>query len=261
MTIPSLAVEQLTVDLGGRRVLTDLNLSINPGEFAALIGPNGAGKTTLLRSVLGLIPTISGHIHVNGEAADHRAIGYVPQRHEFAWDFPLTVREAVVASFAGRLRWGARPRLEHYRAVEEALEQTQLVDLANRPVGELSGGQRQRVLIARALAIRPEILLLDEPFTGLDMPTQEQLTDMLRTVANNGQSILMTTHDLIGALSVCDHLFLIKGHVIAHGPASELATADPWMECFGIREDNPLLQALGVHTHEPLAAVVTKESA
>lgn len=246
MSIPALAVEALTVDLGGRRVLTDVNLSITHGEFGALIGPNGAGKTTLLRSVLGLIPTVSGHIHVNGNAANAKSIGYVPQRHEFAWDFPLTVREAVVAAFAGRLRWGARPRLEHYRAVEDALEQTQLVDLANRPVGELSGGQRQRVLIARALAIRPQILLLDEPFTGLDMPTQEQLTDMLRRVADSGQSILMTTHDLIGALAVCDHLFLIKGRVMAHGSARELHDAQPWMQTFGIREDNPLLSALGV---------------
>lgn len=246
MTVPALAVEALTVDLGGRRVLTDVNLSINHGEFAALIGPNGAGKTTLLRSILGLLPTLSGHVHINGDTAHRHAIGYVPQRHEFAWDFPLTVREAVVAAFAGRLRWGARPRLEHFEAVEEALEQTQLVDLADRPVGELSGGQRQRVLIARALALRPQILLLDEPFTGLDMPTQEQLTDMLRRVSHQGQSILMTTHDLIGALAVCDHLFLVKGRIIAHGPASELSTPEPWISTFGIRPDHPLLQAVGV---------------
>lgn len=247
MNTPALAVESLTVDLGGRRVLTDVNLSIEKGEFAALIGPNGAGKTTLLRSILGLIPTISGHVHIDGQVGVHpKTIGYVPQRHEFAWDFPLTIRDAVISAFAGRLRWGQRPRLEHYRAVEEALEQTQLIDLAERPVGELSGGQRQRVLIARALAIRPQILLLDEPFTGLDMPTQEQLTDMLREVSSNGQSILMTTHDLIGALSVCDHLFLIKGRVVAHGTAQMLNDSEPWMKTFGIRADNPLIQALGV---------------
>lgn len=247
MTTPALAVEGLTVDLGGRRVLTNVNMSVNKAEFAALIGPNGAGKTTLLRSILGLTPTVTGHAHINGERALKSAIGYVPQRHEFAWDFPITVREAVIAAFAGRLKWGRRPRLEHYRAVEEALEHTRLADLASRPVGELSGGQRQRVLIARALAIKPEILLLDEPFTGLDMPTQEELTDMLRAVADNGQSILMTTHDLIGALAVCDRLFLVKGRVIAQGSAAELSDAKPWMETFGIREDNPLLNALGVH--------------
>lgn len=247
MTAPALSVENLSVDLGGRRVLTDVNLSIRHGEFAALIGPNGAGKTTLLRATLGLIPTLGGHVHVNGVKAGRTSIGYVPQRHEFAWDFPLTVREAVISAFAGRLRWGSRPRLEHYRNVEEALEYTQLTDLATRPVGELSGGQRQRVLIARALAIKPQILLLDEPFTGLDMPTQEQLTDMLRSVADNGQSILMTTHDLIGALAVCDRLFLVKGAVIAQGSAAELSDPQPWMDTFGIRNDNPLLQALGVN--------------
>ena len=119
-------------------------------------------------------------------------------------------------------------------------------DLSSRPVGELSGGQRQRVLVARALALNPDVLLLDEPFTGLDMPTQEMLTDMFRSLAHNGQAVLMTTHDLIGALADCDRLHLVNQKVVASGTPEELRDPQVWIETFKVRPDNPLLTALGV---------------
>lgn len=245
-TEPALQVEGVRVDLGGREVLTGVTLDVRHGEFAALIGPNGAGKTTLLRSILGLVRMKDGSVRVNGQPVVPRRIGYVPQRHEFAWDFPLTVREAVVAGLAGVLGWGRRPRLEHQRAVEQALLKTNMRDLSSRPVGELSGGQRQRVLVARALALNPDVLLLDEPFTGLDMPTQEMLTDMFRSLAHNGQAVLMTTHDLIGALADCDRLHLVNQKVVASGTPEELRDPQVWIETFKVRPDNPLLTALGV---------------
>ncbi|MDY5585352.1 MAG: anchored repeat-type ABC transporter ATP-binding subunit [Arcanobacterium sp.] len=237
-------VQDLEVHLGGRCVLRDLNLFLNSGELVGLIGPNGAGKTTLLRAILGLVPTSAGEIITSQPV---KQLGYVPQRHEFAWDFPITVREAVLAAVTLRLGLMRRPRLEHHLAVESALHRTGMLDLGDRPIGELSGGQKQRVLVARALVLNPDLLLLDEPFTGLDMPTQELLTDLFRTLADDGCAVLMTTHDLIQARATCDRLYLINRTVIASGKPAELASAQIWIDTFNIRENNPLLAALGVN--------------
>ncbi|MCD4549209.1 anchored repeat-type ABC transporter ATP-binding subunit [Schaalia sp. lx-260] len=243
---PVLDVRGLSVDLGGRRILTEIDLQVNFGEFVALIGPNGAGKTTLIRSILGLLPARSGDILSQGKKLHARHIGYVPQRHEFAWDFPLTVREVVVSGLTGALGYGRRPRLEHQRAVEEAMERADIAHLSKRIIGELSGGQRQRVLVARALALQPSLLLLDEPFTGLDMPTQERLTDLFRSLAREGHGVLMSTHDLVAALADCDRLYMVNRHVVASGRREELMDAQLWIQTFRIRENNPLLRALGV---------------
>ena len=211
--------------LGGRSVLEGVDLEVEAGELVGLIGPNGAGKTTLIRSILGLIPS-SGRVETDG------AIGYVPQRHEFAWDFPISVRDAVLQAVT--VRRGLLGRARTMR------------DLAKRPSGERAGGQRQRVLVARALAIRPAVLLLDEPFTGLDMPTQEMLMDLFRSLADGGRALLMTTHDLIGARAGCDRLYLLRRTIVASGRPEELADADPWIRAFDVRPDNPILDALGV---------------
>ena len=234
-----LRVTGLGARLGGRSVLEGVDLEARAGELVGLIGPNGAGKTTLIRSILGLIPS-SGSVETDG------AIGYVPQRHEFAWDFPISVRDAVLQAVTVRRGLLGRARTPHFRAVEEALSLVGMRDLAKRPIGELSGGQRQRVLVARALAIRPAVLLLDEPFTGLDMPTQEMLMDLFRALADGGRALLMTTHDLVGARAQCDRLCLINGTVIGSGAPDQLCDADVWVRTFEVREDNPLLSALGV---------------
>ena len=227
-----LRVTGLGASLGGRSVLEGVDLEVEAGELVGLIGPNGAGKTTLIRSILGLIPS-SGRVETDG------AIGYVPQRHEFAWDFPISVRDAVLQAVTVRRGLLGRARTPHFRAVG-------MRDLAKRPIGELSGGQRQRVLVARALAIRPAVLLLDEPFTGLDMPTQEMLMDLFRSLADGGRALLMTTHDLIGARAGCDRLYLLRRTIVASGRPEELADADPWIRAFDVRPDNPILDALGV---------------
>ncbi|WP_235931443.1 MULTISPECIES: anchored repeat-type ABC transporter ATP-binding subunit [Actinomyces] len=238
-----LEVHGLAVDLGGRTVLRDVDLEVRPGELVGLIGPNGAGKTTLLRAVLGLTPRRAGTV-TTADATP--SVGYVPQRHEFAWEFPLTVREAVMSALTLRLGLISRPRLKHQQAVERALGRVRMRNLADRPVGELSGGQRQRVLVARALALSPKLLLLDEPFTGLDMPTQEMLGDLFRELAHEGCAVLMTTHDLVAARAQCDRLYLVAGTVIASGTPADLSSPDPWVRTFRLREGNPLLTALGV---------------
>ena len=227
-----LEVNQLSVQLGGRSVLQEVNLKLDQGQFMGLIGPNGAGKTTLLRAILGLVPS-TGTITWQGQRIDRRAIGYVPQRH--AWDFPINVRQVVLSGLTGRLGWLRRPRPEHLEAADCALEQVSMSDLRSRPVEQLSGGQRQRVLVARALALKPQLLLLDEPFTGLDMPTQELLTDLFKELSQAGVAVLMSTHDLVAAQAQC-----------ACAPPSQIKDKDLWMRTFQVRADNPLLQALGM---------------
>ncbi|GGH50661.1 anchored repeat-type ABC transporter ATP-binding subunit [Microbacterium album] len=247
-TAPALQVSGLSVQLGGRRVLRDVNLRIDTGEFVGIIGPNGAGKTTLLRSVLGTIRTERGDVRIDGESpARARArVGYVPQRHEFAWDFPITVEDTVMTGRTARIGWLRRPGQRDFEAVAEALERVHMDHLAARPVGELSGGQRQRVLVARALALRPCLLLLDEPFTGLDMPTQELLMELFAELSREDKAVVMTTHDLIGALHDCSRLCLVNRTIVADAAPEQLTDPAIWMETFNVKATNPLLRTIGV---------------
>ncbi|RMI46692.1 anchored repeat-type ABC transporter ATP-binding subunit [Streptomyces triticirhizae] len=245
----ALAVRGLNVDLGGRRVLRDVDLKVEAGDFMGLIGPNGAGKTTLLRAVLGLVRPASGTVEIEEApiARVRQRVGYVPQRHEFAWDFPISVADAVLSGRVRRMGWLRRAGVADYRAAGAALARVGMTELADRPVGQLSGGQRQRVLVARALALRPSVLLLDEPFTGLDMPTQELLTDLFTELSGEGRAVLMTTHDLAAAMHTCGKLCLVNQTVIATGAPEALRDAELWRTAFGIRAGSPLLAALGVN--------------
>ncbi|TDC30056.1 anchored repeat-type ABC transporter ATP-binding subunit [Micromonospora sp. 15K316] len=240
----ALAIEQLDVDLGGRPVLRGVRLHLDAGELVGLLGPNGAGKTTLLRAILALIRPRGGRVLVEGRPSrpGRSAIGYVPQRHEFTWDFPISVEQVVLSGRTGRVGLLRRPGVADWRAVGEALDRVQLAALRRRPVGELSGGQRQRVLVARALALAPRILLLDEPFTGLDMPTQELLGDLFASLAAEGRAVLMTTHDLVAAMESCTRLVLLNRTVVADGRPEELQDVEVWMRTFGVSETSPLLK-------------------
>ena len=220
----SIKITDMAVNLGGLRVLHDVNLSASRGDLLALLGPNGAGKTTILRSMLGLVKPAKGSVEVAGSAPGKgwRHIGYVPQRHEFAWDFPISVADVVMSGRTRHIGWLRRPGKDDHIAVRDALRIAGMADLANRTVGELSGGQRQRVLIARALATRPSVLLLDEPFTGVDMPTQEMLTELFCRLAADGTTLVMTTHDLAQAMATADRVCLINRTVIADATPEEL---------------------------------------
>nr|WP_281353693.1 anchored repeat-type ABC transporter ATP-binding subunit [Phytoactinopolyspora mesophila] len=228
--------------------MRDIELRVDVGEFVGLIGPNGAGKTTLLRSILALIRAASGQVLVEGRTAKpgRSRLGYVPQRHEFAWDFPISVENTVMSGRAGRIGLFRRPGVADWRAATEAMERVQIADLRTRPVGELSGGQRQRVLVARALALQPSILLLDEPFTGLDMPTQELLNDLFYQLSCEDKAVLMTTHDLVLALESCTRLALLNGTIIADASPGELEDHDVWKRTFGVGENSPLMKILKV---------------
>ncbi|WP_255461351.1 anchored repeat-type ABC transporter ATP-binding subunit [Glaciihabitans sp. INWT7] len=225
-----------------------MSFSIDAGELVGLIGPNGAGKTTLLRSLLALVRRRAGAISVLGTPAKRgrSSVGYVPQRHEFAWDFPISVERAVLTGRVKRIGWTRQPGLADWRAVRDAIDRVGITDLHTRPVEELSGGQRQRVLVARALALEPTVLLLDEPFTGLDVPTQELLTDLFVDLAREGEALLMTTHDLGSAVATCDRLLLVNQTIIADATPAELSSADAWKRTFGVRDSSPLLTSVGV---------------
>ncbi|AUS77372.1 anchored repeat-type ABC transporter ATP-binding subunit [Actinoalloteichus sp. AHMU CJ021] len=250
MAEPLVRVDGLSVDLGGRTALRDVDLAVSAGELVGLIGPNGAGKTTLLRAVLGLLPPRAGTIHLGDRTPDRArgTVGYVPQRHEFAWDFPISVEKAVLTGRVHRVGWLRRPGAVDRDAVDEALDRVSLGGLRRRPVGELSGGQRQRVLVARALALRPELLLLDEPFTGLDVPTQELLTELFEALRREGRALLMTTHDLPAAASLSTRLCLLNRTVIADGPPAGLRDPSVWLAAFGVAGSASLLRSLGVDT-------------
>ena len=245
--VPALLVDDVHVALGGRAVLTGASLHVAQGELLGLIGPNGAGKTTLLRTALGLLRPTSGRVTVDGRPVrpGRVPVGYVPQRHEFAWDFPVSVASTVMTGLTGRLGLLRRPGVADWEAVADALERVQMTALAERPVGQLSGGQRQRVLVARALALRPSVLLLDEPFTGLDLPTQELLAGLFAGLAHEGRAVVMTTHDILGALDISDRIALLNQTVIATGTPGQLAD-DPqaWMDAFGVGPESALLRIL-----------------
>lgn len=250
-----LEVRDLCVNLAGRQVLHNLNLDLPEHTLLGLVGPNGAGKTTLLRTILGLLPAAEGSIHVDGcvHAKARHQLGYVPQRHEFAWDFPISIEGVVTSGLTGSLGWFGRLKREHYRSVYRALEQVRLSELRERPVAELSGGQRQRVLIARALATNPKVLLLDEPFTGLDQPTMDMLSELFLELTAGGVSILMSTHDLGGAIDVCHQLAMLKGTVLAQGTPAELRDPDLWIRTYGVKRDSALLRTVGIG-YEALAS-------
>ena len=224
-----IAVKELGVHLGGRQILQDISFAARPGELVGLVGPNGAGKTTLLRAIQGLVPS-KGTVDL-----DPAQIGYVPQRREFAWDFPIDVTGVVLSGLTRQIGWGRRAKSQHFRAALEALERVELRALSRRSVGELSGGQRQRVLVARALAGCPSVLLLDEPFTGLDF----------RRLADSGTTILMSTHDLAGAVQKCDKLLLLKGRIVAYDSPQGMRDRQLWKEAFEVTDDSPLYRLVG----------------
>lgn len=243
---PALEIAGLHVDLGGRAVLDGVDLAVRRGELVGLIGPNGAGKTTLVRSVLGLLRPRAGTVRVDGRVArpGRAGLGYVPQRTEFAWDFPISVEQVVLTGLAARHGLLRRPGVDAWRAVDRALRLVRMDDLRERPVGELSGGQRQRVLVARALVLDPGVLLLDEPFTGLDIPTQDTLLELFTDLARQQRAVLMTTHDIVSALYSCDRVALLNRRIVATGTADELREPGLWTRTFGVGEGSPLLRVL-----------------
>ena len=217
----AVAADDVTVGYGSRIALSDVSLTIRSGSLLAVIGPNGAGKSTLLKLIAGLIRPWSGRLTVLGRApgAEARSVAYLPQAEAVDWEFPITVGEVVMMGRYARLGFGHEPGREDRRLVAAALETVGMADAAERQIGALSGGQRRRVFLARALAADPELYLLDEPVTGVDARTQEDLMDVLEAEARAGKTVIATTHDLICAAQRFQQAAFLNNRLVAQGPA------------------------------------------
>ncbi|AGA69518.1 ATPase component of Mn/Zn ABC-type transporter [Desulfitobacterium dichloroeliminans LMG P-21439] len=224
--------ESFYFTLPQQEILWDINLKIPSGSCIGIIGPNGSGKSTLIKSIVGLNSPSQGTVKVFGHppTQDWRRkvqLGYVPQLKTMDKDFPISVYEVVLLGRTGRLGWLKRPRAEDHHLVEQALQKVNMLHLKNRPIGQLSGGQQQRVLIARALATESQLLLLDEPATGLDIPSQQSIYRLIEDLHGEGITILTTTHDL-AALEYhhFDLILCLNQTVIAFGTPEEVLVPD-----------------------------------
>jgi manganese/iron transport system ATP-binding protein len=235
----ALALAHVSANYGkGQPVLDDVSFSIRHGERVAVVGPNGAGKSTLFKVIVGLLPHLTGDVQVHGHshhAGDCPAIGYVPQREAIDWQFPLSVNDVVLMGTIRAVGWLRRPGPAARQAARQALEQVGLAALANRPIGDLSGGQQQRVFIARALAQHADVLLLDEPFSGVDVEAQEAIFTLLDTLRQQHVSVIISTHDLHMATTRFDRLLLLNRRLVADGPADAVLTPERLAAAYGGR--------------------------
>jgi ABC-type Mn2+/Zn2+ transport system ATPase subunit len=215
-------LSDVSAGYGDRVALEDVDLAIEAGTLLAVVGPNGAGKSTLLKLMAGLLDPWTGRVEVLGHPAGQQArrVAYVPQAELVDWAFPVTVGDVVMMGRYPRLGPLRRPGLADRRAVDEALDKVSMASEASTQIGSLSGGQRRRVFLARALASEPDLFLLDEPVTGVDATTQEDLMDLLEAEARRGKTVVATTHDLACAAQRFQRVAAINRRVIAHGPSS-----------------------------------------
>lgn len=227
-TIPAIAVNHLTVSYGPVPALLDVSFSIPAGTLVGVIGPNGSGKSTLIKAILGFKKPDVGDIKIFGESAElaHGRVAYVPQHGTVDWEFPITVGEVALLGRYGRIPWYREPSAEDRRAADEALDMVRMREFAKRQIGQLSGGQRQRVFMARAMAQGADILLLDEPFAGVDAATEHAILDVLRRMKQAGKTLLVVHHDLATAAEYFDNLLLFKQRLFAFGPPSQVLDAE-----------------------------------
>jgi ABC-type Mn2+/Zn2+ transport system ATPase subunit len=223
-----LVVRDLTVSYHRVPALHHLDFEVACGQCVALLGPNGAGKSTLLKAIAGLLPRETGSIAFHGREVTGATqdFAYLPQREQIDWDFPTTVRGLVEMGRFLRLGWWQRFRAEDCLVVDQAIEAMRLEPLESRQISALSGGQQQRAFLARALAQQAHVFLLDEPFTGLDKPTQENLKDLLRELRNQGKLIIASHHDLPSVPNLFDQVILLNGELIAAGPLASAFTEE-----------------------------------
>jgi ABC-type Mn2+/Zn2+ transport system ATPase subunit len=232
-----LVLENVSAGYNGQRVLHDLTFQVVHGGQVAVVGPNGAGKSTLFKVLVGLLPLRSGQILIHGQpiGAHTDCVAYVPQRSEVDWRFPVTVTDVVMMGRYNRQGWLRRPDRDDRSACQRALEQMGIANLSRHAIGDLSGGQQQRVFLARALAQEPHILLMDEPFTGVDVATQEDTLTLLEQLKAQQVTVLVSTHDLRMAAERFEHVLLLNRQLIAYGPAQEVLSPAAIQQAFGGR--------------------------
>ena len=231
-----LVIEGLCAGYRDILALSGISMATSCGNRVALIGPNGAGKSTLLKAIAGLVPRTSGEILWRGTSVKKwsREFAYLPQREEIDWSFPITVRGLVEMGRYPQTGWWRKFSNEDKRAVDDALDSLNLGDLQDRQIRELSGGQQQRAFLARALAQEAHVLLLDEPFTGLDRNAASLLGDLLAKLAGEGRLIIASHHDLVSAQTLFDEVLVLNTSQLAFGPIAEVLTPKLISETFAV---------------------------
>lgn len=225
---PVVSVENLSVAYGDKLALEDITFKLEEPAFLSIIGPNGSGKTTLLKALLGMVKPITGTIRILGyevpsERYEVRKLtGYVPQRERIDPTKPVLVKDVVLMGRIAKRGWGKRLTKGDYEAAKRALEIVEMEEFWDEPYAHLSGGQQQRVLIARALAVEPKLLLLDEPLSGVDAATQDVILRVLREEADRGVTVIMVTHDLNPLMEVSDYVMLLNRTIIAMGKCHDV---------------------------------------
>tara|TARA_Y100001968_G_scaffold332627_1_gene391549 strand:- start:1208 stop:1990 length:783 start_codon:yes stop_codon:yes gene_type:complete len=236
--------EEICVDYNGTVALYDASLKVRDGSICGLVGMNGAGKSTFFKALMGFVRPSRGKIKINGVAVARaqrdQAVAYVPQSEGVDCSFPVSVWDVVMMGRYGSMNFLRIPRESDRRAVWHALERVDLIDLRRRPIGSLSGGQRKRTFLARAIAQRASVLLLDEPFSGVDVPTEKLMSELFLQFRQEGRTILISTHDLSHVRDFCDLVVLINKTVLAYGQTSEVFTSENLSMTFGGLPPNPL---------------------
>jgi manganese/iron transport system ATP-binding protein len=238
MTQICLKVDDITVTYNnGHTAIYDASFNLNGGTICALVGINGSGKSTLFKSIMGMVRPTRGRVTFNNlsvkQALKQNIIAYVPQTEEVDWDFPVLVSDVVMMGRYGHMSFLRIPSKEDKKQVDIALERVNMLDFKHRQIGELSGGQKKRVFLARALAQQGKVLLLDEPFTGVDVKTENAIIDLLKDLREEGHLILVSTHNLGSVPEFCDQVVLINQTVLAFGPTKTTFTPQNLMTTFG----------------------------
>ena len=225
---PIVEINSVTCGYEKQRVLTDVSLHIMPGDFVGLLGPSGSGKTTLLRTVLGAVDIYEGEVLGNGVATSKKRprVGYVPQLETIDWNFPVTVQEVVMMGRTMENRLFPWYRKEEKDLAAEMMDRLGILGLANRHIRELSGGQQQRVFLARALISSPQLLLLDEPTSGVDIKTRDDVMHLLHDLNHDGVTIIITTHEINAVAVHLPWIVCLAGRILAEGPPSEVITTE-----------------------------------
>jgi len=234
-SLDRLEIESADIGYGDNTILHDLTFSVPHGAHVAVVGPNGAGKSTLFKALVGLLPLQKGRILIHGLSLGHHkdCVAYVPQREEVDWRFPVTVGDVVMMGRFAHQGWFKGASKTDKMVVEKSLAQMGIADFSTRSISDLSGGQQQRVFLARALAQEPHILLMDEPFTGVDAPTQEATLKLMDDLRNTQVTVLISTHDLNLAATRFDFMLLLNHRLIVFGKPDEVMKRENLAKAFG----------------------------
>ena len=261
MKEPSLLVEGLSVIYSnGHKALDNASFSIPRHSITALVGINGSGKSTLFKAIMGFVKSSGGRIELFGgsvkDALKANLVAYVPQNEEIDWDFPVLVKDVVMMGRYGHMGFLKIPKDNDYEIVKDSLKKVGMLELENRQISELSGGQRKRVFLARALAQQSEIILMDEPFTGIDVNTEEEIMELLREMKAEGKVMLISTHNLGSVPEFCDRTILLNKTVLAEGETTKVFTQENLTNAFEGVLRRYVLSATELHNDDDQREVV-----